>query len=398
MRHAQSLETTLLMHPEFLNYEGGDTFIFNGKIFYRKELLGSGGFSNVYCFEANDHTKVAVKIERSPYKVYSEGQAFQKEALWYQRIHGLGLFAGDAKDYRSPHYVLMPYFPGKTLNKIVHANEHELFYHWIKTADAANTFHTRYGAVHGDIKPDNIMVTDHSVKIVDFGLMMGPREKRRLELLDTPFYRQRYRQYPPEAFESDIKPMTAHSSQDIYALGILLKDLFSQFLSVNLFYQPSVSVIDTVNDVHKNLSAHHPHERWSIAKGIFMLALTFFSKIPRHIWIENIIETNYGLHPHKPFLTQLWRDTSALAIAIRVNELMDEQDELETIGNASPRKAEKIVGLQKMYSDIQIKNPEQFGVIIDATKNEFPELMAGIFSRRTKTLVNEMARAAMVFH
>jgi len=392
-----SFQEILFVPPDFSHYNGGHTFIFNNKVFHRKnKSLGRGAYGEVFCFEASDNTKVAVKVEHSQNHEYWDGAIFQKEAMWYQKIYGLGVFSGNPNDEESPHYILMPYFEGKTLDKLSYTSTQDLLFYWIKTADAVQTLHTKHLAVHGDLKLDNIMANeDKKIFAIDFSLMMGPKEKRLTSLLDTPWSRMRFRQYPPEAFSNRAKLIMAHPTQDIYALGILLYDLFSHFLETNLFSQPASGTTDTIIDVQKNLTQENPYQRWPIAKAIYMLTITFFSKIPRHIWILHAPDDNklVGLN-HTNLMQTLWRETSTIAIAMRITELLDEQEDLN---EKSPRKTQKIEGLRALHSEIIIKNPEQFGVIVSETKKTFPELTAGVFSRRTKTLVDELSHAAPVF-
>lgn len=396
----QSLPKTLSSVPDFSNYNGGDSFTFNGKTFRKiSNALGKGASGTVFCFEADDYTKVAVKIENPYAGNYWSGDHFQKEAQWYQKIYGLGVFSGDKDDLYSPHYILMPYFSGKTLDQIYFASSRELLSYWIKTAHAIQTLHTKHLAVHNDLKANNIMVdSDKNIFAIDFGLMMGPRDSKLLLLANTPASRQLFQQYPPESFSDRGKIITANPTFDIYALGILLRHLYLHFLAMRFFPHPTLRTMETITDVEKNLTHAIPTERWSIAKAIYMLTAAFFSTVPRQIWNSHLSDEKLDRLNHTNLMRTLWQETSTIAIAIRINELLDEQLILALCGGTSERKSEKIEGLRAMHSEIQIKNPEQFGTIVSKTKQLFPELTAGIFSRRTKKLVDELSRAAIVFH
>src|SRR3990167_10796796 len=111
-----TLEKKLLPAPDFSNYDGGDHFIFEKK-YYRKcgEKIGNGVYGEVFCFQADDHTKLAVKSELIFDFNFIFGNDFQKEAAWYQKIYGLGVFSGDPNNQHTSHFILMPYFEGKTL-------------------------------------------------------------------------------------------------------------------------------------------------------------------------------------------------------------------------------------------------------------------------------------------
>lgn len=410
MSRAISLTEKLLSAPDFSKYNGGDVFIFQEKI-YRKhgKKLGNGAYGETHCFKADDDTQVAVKTELPTKKRYFFGDEFQKEANWYQKIYGLGVFSGDPKNYSEPHYILMPYFSGKTLYDLTYPTLKNVFIDWIKTANALHCLHDKYHGIHCDFKSDNIIVgkradntfystQETQVFLIDFGLAMQINDKRVCFIEDTAENKLRHQQYAPELFAQQKRKILAHPSQDIYSLGILLQELYGQFLSVNNLNYPDAATQETVNDVRINLTNENPDQRWPIAKAIYMLTITFFSQIPRQIWIASSGNVEFNKFNHDNQLRNIWRFASRVAIQARQDELATEQKILQRENKKSKRKEQKIGGLKLLQSEIKIKNPEALGLMIENATTQFPELTAGVFSRRTAALLAELTTIAPIFH
>lgn len=114
----------------FFNYQGGEKFEYGGDTFFKRDLLGMGGFAGAHRFESldpkADPKNLVVKCETGIYTaqsgntaVYANGDNFQSEANFYNQVYQCGVFSGIAQDTGSAHYILMPYFPGKTLKKLL---------------------------------------------------------------------------------------------------------------------------------------------------------------------------------------------------------------------------------------------------------------------------------------
>ncbi len=73
----------------------------------------------------------------------------------------------------------------------------------------------RRGILHRDLKPGNILVSDHQVRVLDFGLSMQINPPG--VLLGTPAY------IAPELLQGD----TASPASDLYAVGIIAYELFT---------------------------------------------------------------------------------------------------------------------------------------------------------------------------
>lgn len=141
--------------------------------------LGSGGMSTVYLAE---HTlmkrRVAIKVlprKRLEKSIYLE--RFVREAQAIASLdHPNIVRAYDFDNEGDIHYIVMEYFQGENLQKIVEKAGKVPFPRIVNTlrqiADALAHAH-EIGIVHRDVKPSNILVnTQGEAKILDLGLAL----------------------------------------------------------------------------------------------------------------------------------------------------------------------------------------------------------------------------------
>ena len=98
-------------------------------------------------------------------------------------------------------------------------------------AEAAKYMKSLFGAInhchaqriiHGDIKPDNIMINaNNKVRLIDFGLskILAKRRTAKTEVCGTPYYMS------PEVIEGDFS-----MKSDIWSLGVILYTLVCGYL------------------------------------------------------------------------------------------------------------------------------------------------------------------------
>lgn len=150
-----------------------------GKTVYGYTLLrkiADGGMSEVYYAETKLHQPVAVKILKE-YLSKEDGirLRFQQEA---EVMAGLNHpYVCKVYDYAEIDHcpaIIMEYLEGKTLKQILEEqgslNSTTAALYWNSLVEALNYTHQK-GAVHRDIKPGNIFVTNKgTVKLLDFGI------------------------------------------------------------------------------------------------------------------------------------------------------------------------------------------------------------------------------------
>jgi serine/threonine-protein kinase len=132
----------------------------------------------------------------------------------------------DIGEWRGNHFITMEYIEGGNLNDWRRENPDnikgkiDLVLQMCAGLSAAH----RLGIIHRDIKPENILITRaKEVKLVDFGIARGLGIGTRTidgNIIGTPEYMS------PE----QIQGLNVDQRSDIYSLGILLYQLFSDQL------------------------------------------------------------------------------------------------------------------------------------------------------------------------
>jgi serine/threonine protein kinase len=200
-----------------------------------KKPLGQGAFGAVYLGRDKiTGEKVAIK------EIIQHKDSYEREvdALYHVQIHGGHPHICDLREYFADgqkYYIVMD-----------HVNGGEMFDHLIQTgpyseADAARfvrevasalAFCHGISLVHGDLKPENIMMssarsTDAGIKLVDFGGAQILQERGKVSGSNAtsktiaPTSRAKTPAYcPPEDLEDKMAPLAP--SSDVWALGIIV--------------------------------------------------------------------------------------------------------------------------------------------------------------------------------
>lgn len=196
-----------------------------------EEVVGSGGFGQVFSARAQDGTRVAVKTILTASLDDHELSVFQNEAK-----HAIGIVhpnvvrvlhveGGDVADSRPP-YLVMEFVDGGTLRDVIDAHRtrgttppvDELQALFEQIAAGMSAVNERL--VHRDLKPENVLVDASTglLKIADFGLAKLADAATRSET----FKGWGTRPYQaPEAFE--LGPNT--TAMDVYAAGVLFFEM-----------------------------------------------------------------------------------------------------------------------------------------------------------------------------
>ncbi|MGP5072074.1 serine/threonine-protein kinase [Arthrobacter rhombi] len=140
-------------------------------------LLGSGGFSDVYLYQQDrPRRKVAVKVLLSDLKTESARKRFESEANLMAQLSShpyiVTIFEADITA-EGHSYLAMEYCSRPSLDvryRRARLGVDEVLSLAIQVASAVETAH-RAGIVHRDIKPANILVTDYNrPALTDFGI------------------------------------------------------------------------------------------------------------------------------------------------------------------------------------------------------------------------------------
>ena len=187
------------------------------------KLIAEGGFGRTYRGEhINLKTPVCIKhgINISP----QDAEILMEEAraIWDLRHFGIPAIRDLVRLDDGSYAIVMSYIPGPTLAKIIEKNEMLEPEHvcWImeRTLNILKYLHY-HGVVHGDVKPQNIIVQpkSHTIVLVDYGLAMIRPKSDAQNIGYTPYYA------PPEQIAGHVLiPRTDFYSLAmtmVYALG-----------------------------------------------------------------------------------------------------------------------------------------------------------------------------------
>jgi len=191
------------------------------------ELVGEGGMANVYrAIDVLDNRMVAVKILK---KEYSESEEFQRRFRNESKAIAVMSHPNIVKIYdmgfsERVQYIVMEFIDGITLKDYIDSekvlNWKDAVHFVIQILRALQHAHNR-GIVHRDIKPQNIMLlTDGTIKVMDFGIAKFAREDSRTatdQAIGTVHY------ISPEQARGDV----IDAKSDIYSIGIMFYEMLT---------------------------------------------------------------------------------------------------------------------------------------------------------------------------
>jgi serine/threonine protein kinase/tetratricopeptide (TPR) repeat protein len=202
-----------------------------------KELLGEGGFGQVFAAEQHEPVRrdVAIKLIKpgmDSREVIARFSA-ERQALALMDHPNIArvLEAGTTENDRP--YFVMELVRGKNITEycdLQRFTTHQRLNLFLPICQAVQHAHQK-GIIHRDLKPSNILVTEQdgqpTVKVIDFGVAkaLDPHQSyaapqtRETQLIGTPAYMS------PEQAEMGGRDIDTRT--DIYSLGVLLYELLA---------------------------------------------------------------------------------------------------------------------------------------------------------------------------
>jgi len=216
------------------------------------DLIAEGGFGSTYKGEQtiNDEP-VCIKHCSQVSAAHDAVLIAEAKAIWDLRHHALPAMRDMHRLEDGSLALIMSYIPGLTLEQLVEkvGKIEPESVAWIvdRILNALLYLH-HHGVVHGDIKPQNIIVQPdiHAVVLVDFGLSMVKPAPKAKAMGYTPFFA------PPE----QLAGKTLLPESDFYSLGMLMIYALSGNMKAVEQLKVPASVPGPISDFVKSLIAH----------------------------------------------------------------------------------------------------------------------------------------------
>jgi len=246
-----------------------------------KKLKDQGAMSDVYSALHLGRRKVIIKRIKPQYRYNNQYiDLFYKEFDTGYSLENPGVvhFYGKGEDADGPYYY-MEYVDGRTLHDFIHVeqNTKEDIINKIvlQLLDALKYMHQKQ-VFHRDLKPENIMLTykGNNVKIIDFGLAAVDSLVDNLAKAGTPKYAA------PELMNRAID---ADQRSDIYALGIIIIEMFTQHPDRRYLSQIQSEKYRQVADKCTMLN---PNDRYQSCDEILRVLLASGNNNPMPPWLE----------------------------------------------------------------------------------------------------------------
>ena len=201
------------------------------------EQIGEGGFGVVFVAEQQEpvRRKVALKLIKpgmDSRQVIARFQAERQALAMMDHPNIARVLDAGATETGRPYFV-MELVRGISITEYCdknHLNPRERMEIFVDVCNAIQHAHQK-GIIHRDIKPSNVLVTSHDgkavAKVIDFGVAKAiyqPLTERTIytqfaQMIGTPLYMS------PE--QAEMSGLDIDTRTDIYALGVLLYELFT---------------------------------------------------------------------------------------------------------------------------------------------------------------------------
>ena len=208
---------------------GTEVYDANGNCYRVAGLLGRGAFSELYRIVSDEHGRsYALKMASSLQSQEDEPDLLLNEGrmvllIDHPQVLRVYYFHDGSEHPDLPPYLIMDYADGGSLQDILDCRRRSGILFDGQTVCsmlsqlAGGMMAISEVLIHGDIKPDNILVQDGMLKISDFGLakIIGSTDRSATRLL------QHERYLAPEAW----KRQDGAIQMDIYSMGIVFYEL-----------------------------------------------------------------------------------------------------------------------------------------------------------------------------
>lgn len=207
------------------------------------EHIGEGGCSIVFSAKEENGNAVAIKILDSSKANREKLKRFKNEyrfCSWNKHPNIITVLDHGLTEEQSPFFV-MPLYKGSIRPLIGKLSPRDALSVFEKILDGVDAAH-KLGVTHRDLKPENILTNDTrtNVVIADFGIAAFEEEEiyTAVETKDG----ARLANFQYAAPEQRTRGKKIDKRSDIYALGLILNELFTAELALGTNYKTITSV------------------------------------------------------------------------------------------------------------------------------------------------------------
>ncbi len=238
--------------------------------FVVEKQIGQGGNGRVFKAKNNKNEMKAIKILDKGEKSNEKIKRFKNEVFFCMKnehkniikIEDYGFYKDGEKEYI---FYIMPYYDetlrNRMNNSISSKNIIEIF---CSILDGLEFAHEN-GVIHRDIKPENILLNKDSNQavIADFGIAHIMKEENMATVVETKFdERVGNRDYCSP--EQKDKTSEVSAKTDIFSLGLLLNEMFTQKIPAGVNYKKIEDVDDDLgflDDIVDMMICQNPDDR-----------------------------------------------------------------------------------------------------------------------------------------
>ena len=159
-------------------------------------------------------------------------------------------------DQARPYYTMDLLKGGRAITEAGKEQPHEVRVGLLAQVLQALAYMHRWGVIHRDLKPGNVLVVDGQVKVLDFGLAIARERLDAQGTVGTPGF------VAPELFEGH----PASTASDLYSLGMVAYRLFAAPVTGRPAGLPAGFEESPLGAVLRKLSAPDPRERYRSAE------------------------------------------------------------------------------------------------------------------------------------
>jgi serine/threonine protein kinase len=247
-----------------------------------RERIGSGGMARVFmAVDTNLERTVAVKVlyehlaEEAGFKERFEREAKLVASLNHPNIVQVYDYDMTEQNGHIVSYMVMPYIPGSTLREVLvqHCEQgsrmprEQILRIMLNLTDALGYAHQR-GMVHRDVKPGNVMFSEHGHAVLtDFGIAKLAAASNLTQdgaTVGTPAY------LSPE----QAAGLTVDNRSDLYALGIIVYEMLTG--------EPPFTGDSTVSVVLKHIHEPVPDVSTKLGRKDNELTAFIFKALAKH--------------------------------------------------------------------------------------------------------------------